>query len=138
MSVPHPFVREVGRSSSRLGVESGRVIVAVSGGPDSVALLLALATLRHAGDLVIAHVNHQLRGAESDADEEFVRDLHERLAAERIVSSVIQLQRVDTAELARDQKDNLEAVARHIRYDWLSRVANESGAHWLGPARSGK
>ena len=131
MSVSHPFVRKVGRSLSRLGVGSGRVIVAVSGGPDSVALLLALATLRHAGDLVIAHLNHQLRGAESDADEEFVRQLQERLASEGIVSSVIQLGRVNTAEAARDQKDNLEAVARRIRYDWLGQVAIESGARWV-------
>src|SRR5512145_2533025 len=53
------------------------VVVAVSGGPDSVALTRALARLKTsgAGRLVAAHFNHGLRGAESDADEAFVADL---------------------------------------------------------------
>jgi tRNA(Ile)-lysidine synthase len=131
VSVPHPFVRKVGRSLSRLGIGSGGVVVAVSGGPDSVALLVALATLPHADGLAIAHLNHRLRGTESDADEEFVRQLHARLASEGIVSSAIHCRRVDTAEAARDEGDNLEAVARRIRHDWLGEVAKETGARWV-------
>ena len=54
-----------------------RVVVAVSGGSDSVALLRLLCSLRESChlDVVCAHFNHQLRGAESDADEAFVREL---------------------------------------------------------------
>src|SRR5687767_627688 len=53
------------------------VLVAVSGGADSVALLRGLAVLKTAGAgrLVVAHFNHQLRGADSEADEAFVADL---------------------------------------------------------------
>ena len=59
-------------------LEPGAVVAAVSGGFDSTALLLALATLRDEGREVIAgHVNHHLRGDESDADEAFVRRLCE-------------------------------------------------------------
>lgn len=57
-----------------------RIVAAVSGGGDSSALLLALCELRNDGcDVVAAHVNHHLRGAESDGDEQFVRALCEEL-----------------------------------------------------------
>ena len=54
-----------------------RILVAVSGGPDSVALLLVLLELKKKFDLslYIAHVNHKLRGKESDKDQGFVRKL---------------------------------------------------------------
>ena len=57
-----------------------RVICAVSGGADSVALLFALYLLRDKLDVTVkaAHFNHKLRGAESDADEMFVRELCRR------------------------------------------------------------
>ncbi len=54
-----------------------RVVVALSGGPDSTALLAALAQIAQKLDLslVVAHFNHGLRGVESDEDEQFCRDL---------------------------------------------------------------
>lgn len=55
----------------------GRALVAVSGGPDSVALLRALS--ESGRDIAVAHVNHGLRGDESDEDEQFVRGLGGRL-----------------------------------------------------------
>ena len=62
-----------------LPVESGTIVVGVSGGADSVSLLLALHKLRETEKLdlriVAGHFNHQLRHEESDADEEFVRGL---------------------------------------------------------------
>jgi len=64
-----------------------RVAVACSGGADSVALLLLLDELKERLGLrlLVAHLNHQLRGAESDADEGFVRQLAERLGLECVV-----------------------------------------------------
>ncbi|MEC9095140.1 MAG: ATP-binding protein, partial [Planctomycetota bacterium] len=62
-----------------------RVIVAVSGGADSVALLRGLCALRpknSAGELHVVHVNHGWRGEQSDADEQFVADLSRRLGVE--------------------------------------------------------
>jgi tRNA(Ile)-lysidine synthase len=105
-------------------------VVAVSGGPDSVALLRALAELRArqtSQGLLVAHLNHQLRGADSDADEAFVRDLHARLVAAGAAGLELRSDRIDVAALARAQGANLEAAARRARYDWLARVAEETG-----------
>ena len=60
-----------------------RIVVACSGGADSTALLLALSDLHR--DLVCVHVNHHLRGDDSDADEQFVRSLSEHLSIATVV-----------------------------------------------------
>jgi tRNA(Ile)-lysidine synthase len=107
------------------------MVIAVSGGPDSVALLRAIVSLgRHPG-CVVAHLNHRLRCEESDADEEFVRQLHSRLTHDRCITTAFQCESVDASELARNSKGNLEAVAREARYDWLARVAATSNLRWI-------
>ena len=61
-------------SLRKLGVaKTDRILIAASGGADSTALLDALARWKKSESLFVAHLNHQLRGAESDADEAFVR-----------------------------------------------------------------
>ena len=89
-----------------------RVGVAVSGGPDSVLLLEFMRQMARAKGLVVTvvHFNHHLRGAESDRDESFVRDLAARLDFEFIRGGA------DVARLAREKRQNLEATARAIRY----------------------
>jgi tRNA(Ile)-lysidine synthase len=94
-----------------------RVGVAVSGGVDSVGLLLALAGIgpRWNATLVVLHLNHRLRGAESDGDEAFVRHLAERLGLVCIV---------EQADI-RGIPGNLEDNARRRRYAFFSRAAAE-------------
>jgi tRNA(Ile)-lysidine synthase len=106
------------------------LVVAVSGGPDSVALARALLAVRPdpAIPLVLAHLNHLLRGVDSDADEAFVADLHARLAV-TAPNLHLQTHRLDVAGLAREQGANLEAVARRERYRWLAQVARTHGLH---------
>src|SRR5260370_36075966 len=89
-----------------------RIGVAVSGGADSVALLLLLEELREPLGLLltILHFNHKLRGAESDGDEEFVR----KLASARGLECVSGAE--DVARQAREDRGNLEEVARRLRY----------------------
>jgi tRNA(Ile)-lysidine synthase len=118
-------VRQVLR---RLGLSTDGMVVAVSGGADSLALLRVLAALRSrsaTGPLVIAHLNHQLRGSASDCDEAFVRDLHTSMASTGITGLELCCERIDVA--ARARGENLEAVARRIRYGWLVDVARARG-----------
>jgi tRNA(Ile)-lysidine synthase len=107
------------------------MVIAVSGGPDSVALLCAVAALKRTPSLVIAHLNHQLRGAESDADEEFVRQVHARMTREGCINTPFCCERMDTMGMAKWAKNNLEAAARQTRYGWLTRVAQASKTRWV-------
>ena len=94
-------------------------VVAVSGGADSVALVRALATSGFA--MTVAHLNHQLRGDESDLDEAFVRDVATSLGVG------FRSARIDVAK----EGGNLEATARRMRYAFLEGVATEVGATWI-------
>ncbi|GBD37662.1 tRNA(Ile)-lysidine synthase [bacterium HR36] len=109
----------------RYSVGTGPVLVAVSGGPDSTALLLACVEVLGSTHVHAAHLNHQLRGAESDADEQFVRSLCEQLGVSLCV------ERRYIGELARASKDNLESVARRQRYAWLAETARDRQIAWL-------
>ncbi|MGH9765908.1 MAG: tRNA lysidine(34) synthetase TilS [Blastocatellia bacterium] len=106
-----------------------RVMVAVSGGADSTALLDALVRLCESDELAVtvlaAHLNHQLRGEESDEDEQFVRDAAARLGAP------IFIERIDVGERARAETQNWEATARRVRYDFLRRVAEQNRVYFV-------
>jgi len=89
------------------------VLLMVSGGSDSTALAYLASELRDArelGPLGVLHVNHQLRGADADADEEFVRRLADVLDIPFTAS------RIDVSSLADAEHGNVEAVARRERY----------------------
>jgi tRNA(Ile)-lysidine synthase len=103
------------------------VLVAISGGPDSVALARALLAARPDSNVPIgwAHLNHRLRGAESDADQAFVRHLFEMLEGVGGLSLVVH--EIDTAQLAKSRGNNLEATARQERYRWLTDMARQAG-----------
>ncbi len=106
----------------------GRGVLAVSGGADSVALLRALADLAPPRTFLVAHLNHRLRGKESDADAEFVTQLCPQF--------VHILESVDMAERATSTGENLEAVARRTRYEFLESVARKSGCRWVATAHT--
>jgi tRNA(Ile)-lysidine synthase len=105
-----------------------RICVAVSGGVDSTALLLLLADLRQNGfEVVAGHVNHHLRGAESDADEAFVRDLCAELGVSLHVAD-------GTLGDDRVRDRGVEAAARDVRYERLQSIRARSGARYLATA----
>ena len=119
----HKFVRKLLTEWRKLGLpfEGETFIVAVSGGADSVALALALADLSSRKKLrlrfVIAHFNHDLRGAESDSDAEYVRELAGKLQYEF---------EIGTGGVA--EKGNLEQNARLARYEFLTETARKHQA----------
>ncbi|TVS17497.1 MAG: tRNA lysidine(34) synthetase TilS [Planctomycetaceae bacterium] len=104
-------------------------IAAVSGGPDSVALLRAMLALRRpgAGRVIVAHFNHRLRGQESDDDERFVRHLADQweLACE--------IGRADVPDQHPKPTDRLgsEEAARIDRYAFLTEAAARQGARYV-------
>lgn len=110
----------------RSGIPPCRIVAAVSGGADSTALLLALVEL---GDyeIVAAHVNHHLRGADSDADEAFVRELCERLKIEMHVEDGT----LDE-QIVRDR--GIEAAAREVRYARLKEIREKAHAKFVATA----
>lgn len=116
----HPVIVKVRHALHRLGVQ-GRVLVALSGGPDSVALLRALTLTLQPQNVQAAHLNHLLRGEESDGDEQFVRELCESLRV------TLHCERLDVSSHALSESENLEKAARELRYGWLARVAGEAG-----------
>jgi tRNA(Ile)-lysidine synthase len=109
------------------------MVVALSGGPDSVALTRFLVAARgeRTVPLALAHLNHQLRGSQSDADEEFVRRFHASLVGAGVPDLSLSTAHCDVRSLAL-QGANLEAVARRERYRWLGTVAREQGLGWVG------
>jgi tRNA(Ile)-lysidine synthase len=100
------------------------VLVAVSGGADSTALLLCLRDLALGLGLKLtaAHLNHSLRGKESDGDEAFVRKLSGQIGI-RFISH-----KLDIRKRAAAAGKNLEDAAREVRYSFLRRTAERVGA----------
>ena len=98
------------------------IVCALSGGADSVCLTLALKELssEYGFKLKAIHVNHLLRGAESDRDEQFCRDLCER---EDIPLTVF---RADAAVFSKEHKMSLESGARKLRYNFFDEVCGEN------------
>ena len=117
------FARSLLREWKRLNLPltNANILVAVSGGADSVALLLSLDELikskRLKLEMTVAHLNHRLRGKASDADAHWVGSLAERLGYRAVIGSV------DVKRRAAKTGDNLEQAARLARYEFLEQNA---------------
>ena len=97
-----------------------KVTVALSGGADSVCLLSVLNELKdkYGYALSAVHVNHQLRGDESERDERFTVKLCEQF------SVPITVERIDVKALSEEKKESIELVARNARYDLFKTVGD--------------
>src|SRR5688500_3828893 len=101
------------------------IVAAVSGGVDSTALLLALSDLRDEGwDLAAVHVNHHLRGSESDADAVFIRELCAGLAVPLEIAD-------GSLDPERVRYRGVEAAARDVRY---ARLREKAGSRLVATA----
>lgn len=94
-----------------------RVLVALSGGADSVCLLIVLRELGY--DIVAAHCNFHLRGEESNRDEQFARQLCDRL------DIPIHATHFFTEAYAKEQGLSVEMAARELRYDYFKKIMTE-------------
>ena len=125
-------VRETVRKHA-LARGTTRVLIALSGGPDSVALTHLLLDLQSSGDLVVAglaHFNHQLRGADADADEAFCRAMAASLGLP------VDVDRADVRSAARQARRSVEDTARQLRYAFLERAADRMSADAIAVAHS--
>jgi tRNA(Ile)-lysidine synthase len=125
---PSRFAQSLLREWKRLGLPlvNANIVVAVSGGGDSVALLLAVDELIKSGkisiEILVAHLNHRLRGKTSDADANWVASLAKQLGRKAAIGSI------DVKRQAAKTGDNLEQSARRARYEFLTKKARTSHA----------
>lgn len=112
--------------NERLFPINARIIVALSGGADSVALLRILHTLGY--DCEAAHCNFHLRGTESDRDEMFVRKLCKTMRTP--------LHTIDfaTEQYAIEKKISIEMAARELRYQWFAEIKEKTKANVIAVA----
>ncbi|EES92016.1 MULTISPECIES: tRNA lysidine(34) synthetase TilS [Clostridium] len=109
-----------------------KVVVAVSGGPDSICLLHILYKLREkiGISIVAAHINHCLRGEEADKDEEYVRKFCENLNIQCFVK------KEDVHKISKDRGISCEMAGREVRYDFFSEVLNNVRANKIAVAHN--
>src|SRR5207249_9419093 len=122
----------LGMTRSGLFRPGERVGVADSGGGDSVLLLdfMTRFALKGGFKLAVVHFNHHLRGAESDADESFVRRLAGARGIEFFGGGA------DVARAARETRGNVEATARHLRYKFFFGLVNQGSLHKVATAHT--
>lgn len=128
-----PFARfptQIGQQFERLGV-SGRVLLAVSGGADSLALLRATQAISDdlGLELIVAHFDHSLR-SESAADAEWVSTLAMSLGIRCVT------ERGDVKDASEKTGRGIEETARRLRYEFLVRAAERCGAPFVATAHT--
>jgi len=125
-------IRKIGQfiEENRLLTGGDKVIAALSGGADSVALLHILISLRekYKLDIYAAHFNHMIRGEAADRDEDFARELCAGLGVD------FRSGRADVPAAAAESGESLELCGRRLRYEYLQSVADELGGAAIATA----
>ncbi len=103
---------------NNLFTKKNKILLAVSGGADSIFLLFVLKDLGY--DIQIAHCNFNLRDVESDQDEQFVKDIADKYSIKCYVRSF------DTLKYAEENKLSIQMAARQLRYDWFEELLVEN------------
>ena len=111
---------------NKLFEQKDKLLVALSGGADSVALLYLLVDLGYSCEAM--HCNFQLRGDESERDQQFVVDLCRQL------NVPLYLKRFETTQYAQLHRISIEMAARDLRYGWFESVRQETAARFIAVA----
>jgi len=104
-------------------LKNKKLLVAISGGIDSVVLVYLLNQLNF--DISLAHCNFQLRGEDSDQDEKFVKKLADQLQLPIFTKSFA------TPEFAKKEKLSIQLAARKLRYDWFKVILKENKLDYI-------
>lgn len=117
---------EVAKSIIRDTIQpDDHILIGVSGGADSVALVHLLYSMGYT--LTLVHINFHLRGAESDRDEAFVRQIHQ----DKFPKSSLSIIHTDTMSVAKSNGISIEMAARDIRYQLFAEIAQERKCQWI-------
>lgn len=108
-----------------------RIVIGVSGGPDSICLLNILANLREEFNLAlfVVHINHSLRD-EADFEEAYVKEISNKLNIEFFSK------KVDISTLASIEKKSTEEVARNVRYEFFNKILDKVNANKIAVAHN--
>ncbi|NPA52074.1 MAG: tRNA lysidine(34) synthetase TilS [Aquificae bacterium] len=113
------------QSDFSLFSKNDKVVVAFSGGVDSTVLTYLLLKFKEylgLSDIILAHINHMLRGKESDEEERFCREFAQKHNLK------IEILRVDINSLAQREKKSIEFLARQVRYSFLEEIRKKYNA----------
>jgi|694.fasta_scaffold25944_3 tRNA(Ile)-lysidine synthase len=113
-------------SDKKLFLTTDKILIGVSGGMDSMVLLAVLHHLKYT--IEVAHVNFQLRGEESDADEALVVNTCKKLGIK------FHVKKIDTATYAQENKGSIQMIARELRYDWFEKLCKEEKCKYVAIA----
>ncbi len=111
--------------------KNDKVVIGVSGGPDSICLLHLLYSIKKEleFEIVVAHINHQIRKV-ADSETEYVKDFCKNLGIECFVK------KENITELAKKQKKGTEEVGRQVRYDFFEDVAQKTNSNKIATAHN--
>ena len=143
-AIHHRVVHQVSVNWPVASWSSQPIVLAISGGADSVALLRAVCTLTECPEqIIVAHFNHGWRGIESDLDQAFVQQLADTLGTQFRCGKpdFLQIHRHDQSADERDQYPRAELArteqaARIARYRFLNSIAQECQAKWIATAHT--
>jgi tRNA(Ile)-lysidine synthase len=126
-------------SSFNMIADHDTVIIALSGGADSVALLAAMAELtpRYRLKLAAAHIHHGLRGAEADRDAEFAAKITQQIAGRYGLDIPFYLHKADVKKIAKEKKLSTQEAGRLVRDSYLRRIMDETGATKIATGHTG-
>ncbi len=118
--------------ANELCESADKILLAVSGGADSTTLLYVMAALKAEGvlstELLCAHINHQLRGAEAERDQDSV------VAQAGELKLAITTRRIDVRSFARENKLSIETAARKLRMENLIDISKANNCKWVATA----
>jgi len=111
--------------------KNDKIVIGVSGGPDSICLLHVLYGLKEklGIEIVVAHVNHMLRDV-ADLETEYVQNFCKKLGIECYVK------KADILEISKTQKKGTEEVGRQVRYDFFEEVAKKTNSNKIATAHN--